>query len=366
MGDYSTICALSGLPISKGDRVKKLILRSAKPDHLYWIPELIEGWKPLLLPITGYYENCHGSIENVDEDVALTVLYKYFKSKSVFCVNLKDHGYHPEYAYGNREFRNRIISSLIRAAKDKKEVQDFLNSELSPIEEFPFKWAENDWDDFCVQLVEQHPIFQRERKGMLADDFRQHSYCLMLDEVFQYAVNAMEHYRERYTELFYNTLNNFLFPYSSFRDYQRHYKEDLGPEAESIEDYFAKGGPSIFDKESEEYWIELHARVTSCDRYDQFGHKLTEAIEQSETLYVEAARTKDSSFIKAMVDMLLLDKFTNSKHREGISHVWHPLRTYSIYEQNLKEVFNPWNKFKLELGERRYQAWLEEYGPEEE
>lgn len=80
MGDFNSTCAVSGLPISVGDRVRWFFIYRMPERYQNDLVNRFSRWNPLTLPIRGTYDD-YGKIENVEDD-AITRIQLEWLSKT--------------------------------------------------------------------------------------------------------------------------------------------------------------------------------------------------------------------------------------------------------------------------------------------
>ena len=317
MGDFSVICGLSGLPITRKEKVKLVFLRSTSdPEEtsIYWLPSFKKEWKPLMIPVEGVY-NDHAWIEEIPNSSAVSLLLKYFS---------------------------------------KEEIQVF-NPQTGK-KQGDFNFPEGDFDKMIDAFFEKHPRY-KDRSHI-----QYHSMAIVSETAFNFAIKmAEEHFcsRNELKELFESSLQNYLCPfYPRLRLAQR---VGLG-EINSTEEYFAKGHEPISDPSYTDECRELHARCIANEP-NHFLYSLKRAMEAFELPYITYTQTQEKKLLEDMIDMILLKQIMGE---QGLQKRFQPLSTYDIYDPEFKTIFIPWNEFVVSEAKRKQEFYEPEIEDEEE
>jgi len=311
MGDYSVVCGLSGLPITRKEKVKLIFLRSTKhPDEFdtYWVPRY-PVWKPLMLPVEGIY-NAGAWIEEIPDSPSVKLLLKYFSK--------------PE----------------IKTSSGGK-----------------FEFPEGDFDKMTDELFDlgKHPCYQSR-----ISETKQHSMAIVSEDSFKFALQLAEKQfesRDELKELFQKGLQDYRCPVFPYFRLTRKEREMGIKEVSNSQEWFENGGESIEDPQYDDKDREEHAWSIS-QRSENFLHLLDKSIEVGELPYVIYNQTKEESILEGMIDMILLKRIMG---RHGLQKRFDPLRTCSIYEPDFDNIFVPWNEFVLSEAKRKQEIYAPEH-----
>jgi hypothetical protein len=309
MGDYSVICGLSGLPITRKEKVKLIFLRSTSDTDefdTYWLPRY-QLWKPLMLPVDGIYNN-HAWIEEIPDSPAVQLLLKYFSKPEI-------------------------------KVMDKQTGEPGGN----------FTFPEGDFDKMTDALFDKHPKYQSR-----FSETKQHSFCIVSEAAYNFAIQLAEKQfesRDELKELHEKGIQDYLcpiFPY--FRTARR---EEGVKEYQNSSEWFEDGGESVNDSSYDDAYRENHAWSIS-QRSGNFLNLLHKAIEVCELPYIMHERTQDRSILEDTIDMILLKRIMS---RYGIHKRFEPLRTYDIYDPEFDKIFVPWNEFVVSEAKRKREIY---------
>lgn len=315
MGDYSVICGLSGLPITRKEDVRLIFLRSTTDSDefdTYWMPRY-PVWKPLMLPVKGIY-NSHAWIKEIPDSPAVKLLLKYFSKPEI-----------KTKSGGN------------------------------------FDFPEGDFDKMTDKMFNMgtHPCYQSR-----FSETKQHSMTIVSEAAFKFAIELAEKFesRDQIKELFNKGLQDYLCPIFPYFRLTRREKEEGVKEVSSSQEWFESGGESIEDPRFNDKDREEHAWSLS-QRSEHFLSLLGKSMEVGELPYVMYTQTKEDAILEEMIDMILLKKIMGLY---GLQKRLEPSRTCSIYEPGFDDIFVPWNEFVLSEAKKKQELYAPEDCDEDE
>jgi len=118
MGSFSYTCALSGLPIETGDKVRYLLLTQS--PYEYSIGTMNDAWLARTFPIKAYY-NDYGSVEDVEEGIGKDLWMEGFKIDLV-SVGLGENTCHDISTSKNMSFDDMLEAIVEHRIKVKRTV----------------------------------------------------------------------------------------------------------------------------------------------------------------------------------------------------------------------------------------------------
>jgi hypothetical protein len=294
MAEYNSMCALTGLPIQKGEAAKIIFLRECtrfRLSDLYWVPNLDTAWKPLLFPVSGIYSG-HGFVENWEEGVETQLLLQYFSQENI----MRD-------KFGEEGKNNR------------------------------FTFKEGDFDDMTTKLCEDKALLKMWR----GEVYLKHSYCLVGEKAYNYVLNLFAKDVKTFEEIYHNSLIEYLCQYSCLgaKWVCLHNFTDIFTEADFDLDrnemskvYLERGGIPITEDPSADFATKLnHARCIS-ERSTHFLYHLSLAIAGDKLAYIAAAEDSPhkEQLIKLMVESIVLNQLCQYW---GTQYRWQPLKTFA-------------------------------------